>query len=257
MASVRSLISATSRVSTLAVTSDALLGSERLLLASTRALLQQDYQSQLSSGDYDVVATSLNTNAFFLKTKGFFSDMNRNNDITYYVVGRGRKGVDEKTGEEFAFEVQPNGGTSRLGKTHFCIPRAFGVSAGEEMRFAASLAQLNKIELQNAAAAEKKNDDFPLLGSTIYFGDVPPSYVEFQILELVKDKNPDVFVIHNCDSDDQRTQLQEIKFRNEKRKEMKHTRNTTGMLIPDAEESEVGFDIPFLLMQEGTIDEVL
>jgi len=257
MAAIRSLVSAASRVSTLSATTDSLLGSERLLLASTRALLQQDYQSQLSSGEYDVVATSLNTNATFLKSKSLFSDMDRNNDLSYYVVGRGRKGVDEKTGEEFAFEVQQNGGASRVGKIHFCIPRAAGVSAGEEMRYAGYLAQINKIELQDAAAAEKKNDDAPLLGSTVHFGDVPLSYVEFQILELAKDRSPDVIVMHDCDSDDQRSQLQEIISRNEKRMELKFRPNLTGMQIPDEEESEVGFEIPFLLMRDGTIDEVL
>jgi len=268
---IRSLLSSSTRVSSLAPTNDALLGTERLLLASMREGLCREYASQLSSGKFDVVTTSLDTNVSFLNANRFFTDSNRKNDISYYEVGKGKKGLDEETGKEFSFEVQANGGSSRLGKIHFCIPRSCGVSKGEQMRFAAYLAQLNMIELQSALAensreSETENDDLQLLGSSIAFGDVPPSYVEFQILEVVNQgekpnellsTNPDVFVVHGCDTDEQRGELKDIISRNGKRTELKQNCNTVGLFIPDEEESEVGFDIPFLLMREGNVDEVL
>ena len=106
---------------------------QRLLMSEHRALLQAEYQGLLQqSGADGVVSTTFNTSAHWLREKGFFSDMKRNNDITYYVVGRGHKGVDPVTGEEFAFQVQPMGGNSLYGKNHYCVPRAHGVSAGEE-----------------------------------------------------------------------------------------------------------------------------
>ena len=106
-------------------------------MSEDRASLQEEYQGLLSQSTSDsVVSTTFNTSASWLREKAFFSDMNRDNDITYYVVGRGHKGVDKETGEEFSFQVQPMGGNSLYGKNHYCVPRAMGVSAGEEVSVA-------------------------------------------------------------------------------------------------------------------------
>lgn len=67
------------------------------LIAASLLRLLKSYKA---SSSCDVVSTTLNTSAAWLKNHGFFKDMNRDNDITYYVVGRGRKGVDPITGEE-------------------------------------------------------------------------------------------------------------------------------------------------------------
>ena len=48
----------------------------------------------------DMVSTSLNTSSTWLKKNGFFKDMSQDNDITYYVVGRGKKGGEERVCEE-------------------------------------------------------------------------------------------------------------------------------------------------------------
>jgi len=175
---VRSLLSTSTKIYEASRTHAALKGAERLFMSEHRALLQAEYQGLLQqSGADGVVSTTFNTSAHWLREKGFFSDMKRNNDITYYVVGRGHKGVDPVTGEEFAFQVQPMGGNSLYGKNHYCVPRAHGVSAGEEKRFSGYLGRIN---MQVLKAAREAIPDAPagLLGASINF-DGPAVYIEY------------------------------------------------------------------------------
>ncbi|GMH95297.1 hypothetical protein TL16_g13122 [Triparma laevis f. inornata] len=262
----RSLITSATRILSVPKTGGALLGTERLLISTERGALQTAYKELFqASSSCDVVSTTLNTSAAWLKNHGFFMDMNRDNDITYYVVGRGRKGVDPITGEEFAFTVQNMGGASLIGKNHYCVPRAMGVSAGEEKGFAGHLGRINMQVLKAAAndsneSDDSTNDDKALLGAAVNFSG-PPSFIEYQMQQLAVEK-PDAFVITGCDDKMQRHRLSEMLKRNELRMVRGSYRSKTGMLCFDEHESEVGYDIPAILMkwdsdgEDLVIDEV-
>eukprot|EP00519_Triparma_laevis_P009033 CAMPEP_0182506084 /NCGR_PEP_ID=MMETSP1321-20130603/20552_1 /TAXON_ID=91990 /ORGANISM="Bolidomonas sp., Strain RCC1657" /LENGTH=254 /DNA_ID=CAMNT_0024711755 /DNA_START=79 /DNA_END=840 /DNA_ORIENTATION=+ len=247
MSSKGGLITTATRVLSLSKTADPLLGAERLLMSNDRGSLQRAYKDLLqASTSGDIISTTYNTSSAWLKQHGFFKDMQRDNDITYYVVGRGRKGVDPATGEEFSFEVQNMGGASLIGKNHYCVPRAMGVSAGEEKRFAGHLGRINMQVLKAAKDGAGTGD--ALLGAAINFSG-PPSFIEYQLQQLASE-SPDAFVITGCDDATQRQRLKEMLSRNERRMVKLTHRSTTGMLLTDAHLSEVGFDIPAVLVKE-------
>jgi len=70
-------------------------------MSADRASLQAEYKELIQGAkENDMVSTSLNTSSTWLKKNGFFKDMSQDNDITYYVVGRGKKGGEERVCEE-------------------------------------------------------------------------------------------------------------------------------------------------------------
>ncbi|GMH89386.1 hypothetical protein TrVE_jg8069 [Triparma verrucosa] len=241
----RSLINSTSRLLSLSTSSDKLLGTERLLLSKHRKQMEAEFGALAATAN-DIISTTYNTSASWLKQNHFFSDMNRDNDLSYYKVGRGRVGTDPITGEEFSFEVQSTGGASLVGKNHYCVPRAMGVSAGEEMRFAGFLGRINMQVLK--ASRPESASSAGLLGAAVNFSG-PTSFVEYQIQQLAKE-SPDAFVVSGCDDESQRHELKEMLKRNEKRMVYSTHRTVTGMLVTDSNLSEIGFDIPAILVKE-------
>mmetsp|Transcript_11096 Transcript_11096/g.16818 ORF Transcript_11096/g.16818 Transcript_11096/m.16818 type:complete len:243 (-) Transcript_11096:36-764(-) len=239
----RSILSS-ARISSLLPTKDKLLGTERLLLESNRLLLQKAYGDQLASGDFDVLTTSINTSVNFLDNHNFWNDMSRDNDISYYKVGRGKKGVDPVSGEEFSFQKQGNG-------YRFCVPRTL-VSLNEKRQFSGMMLQKAVVLLRDAMEASK-HDAF--LGASIFMEDDLES-LEHQLQEAAK-AAPGAFCIMDCDDAEKVEKLKEILLRNEKRMVRLSKPNTVGRMIKDDYDSEVGFDIPALVIRDGKVDKLI
>mmetsp|Transcript_32165 Transcript_32165/g.37229 ORF Transcript_32165/g.37229 Transcript_32165/m.37229 type:complete len:256 (-) Transcript_32165:242-1009(-) len=250
---IRSLLSKTTRISTILPTTDALLGTELLLLESTRETLRQSYQTQLTKADSNsIVTTSLNTAVQFCHTHNLYQDMSRQNDITYYKVGRGKKGVDEQTGEEYSFETQELGYRQH-------IPRQM-VSFGERLKFSGLLMELSVGILKEARDAAE-TETGPMVGASVFTGDGLSSFglecLENQLISGAKNK-PDVFCVNGVtDSGTTIDQLKEILTKNEPRMVRLSTLDTTGTYFENEEDTEIGFDIPVVIVREGQIDEIL
>ena len=67
---------------------DALKGTQHLLTAAGRRTLADHYREAFRGGA-NAVCTALNTSQEYLDEHGFWDDMSRDNDISYYVVGAG------------------------------------------------------------------------------------------------------------------------------------------------------------------------
>lgn len=259
-ASIRSILSSATRISLRPPpTKDKLLGTELLLLESTRKTLSDMYQKQVSSGNFDVVTTGLNTSVTFLQNHSFFEDMSRNNDISYYKVGRGKKGIDPITGEEYAFEKQDKG-------YRFCIPR-FLVSHGEMIQFSGMLIQKALEELKKAMDGGGDSNGV-MTGASIFMEDTNGGVDNCTQLGLECFENqlqsaaggispPDVFCIECCDTAEKLEYVREILRRNEKRMIKLSTPNTTGHMTENDFDTEVGFDIPAVILRDGVVDEII
>jgi len=93
-----------------------------------------------------------------------------------------------------------------------------------------------------------------LLGSAVNFSG-PLEYIEYQIKELANEE-PDAFIVTGCEGEEKRQELQEILTRNKKRMVNKWTVSTTGITIFDERETEIGFDIPAVLVRSEN-DEIV
>uniref|UniRef100_A0A7S2R370 Uncharacterized protein n=1 Tax=Eucampia antarctica TaxID=49252 RepID=A0A7S2R370_9STRA len=247
--SIRSLLSSCSRVSAIVPTKDKLLGTERIFLECSRLILRDTYKKQLASCDFDVVATSVDTSISFLDKHEFWEDMSRDNDISYYKIGKGKKGVDPVSGEEYAFETQGNG-------FKYCIPRIL-VSLGEKREFSGLLLQKALAELKHAKE-ETVNSNAALIGATIYMDEGSHGVESFENqFRQAAQGSPDVFCVEGCHDKDKVQRLKEFLLRNERKMVTLSKPNTTGHMIPEHQQTEIGFDIPALLMREGQIDEIL
>jgi len=269
----RSLITSATRISMLARSSkgvDALLGTENLLLQNNRDALRDSYEklfsavSSSSTSSPNLIATSLNTSVSFLDSNNFYADTSRANDITYYVVGRAKKGVSEDTGEEYAYDKQGNGSV-------YCIPRQL-VSLGEKRRFADELLRL-AVGICGSArdrinTTAKSSSSAALMGASIFMEDDAKN-VRHQILaaasgcagvagaDNLSAAAPDAFVISGCDTPERVDLLKEILSENEKKMVRLGTRSTTGRYIENDEDSELGFDIPALIIRDDQIVDIL
>ena len=70
-------------------------GTERLLRAPGRADFRAAHAALFAAGRVDAVATGTNAAVAFLDRGGLFEDMGRDNDVSHYFVGRGRRGKTE------------------------------------------------------------------------------------------------------------------------------------------------------------------
>lgn len=188
--------------------------------------------------------------------------------MSYYKVGRGKKGVDEESGEEYSFETQ------KLGYRH-CIPRTL-VSEGEKMRFGGMLLQIALGELNNAKEALAGGSDsaspLPLLGTSVFMDRTAEAgcgktalstsgleCLENQLLKVVEADSPmpDMFCIEGCESAERLEQLKELIKKNEKRMVRLSVPTTTGHYKENDFETELGFDIPTVVIRDGQIDEII
>lgn len=236
-------------------TSDVLRGAERLLLAPARAELRASYAALLSAGGggCDAVATGLNTSVSFLDRAGLFEDMSRENDVSYYVTGRGGKGVTED-GREYAWEVQDSG------YTH-CIPRSM-VSEREKVLFSSLLTSLACREL-SAAAAEVGGDCAPLRGASVHLeDDHRPNRTT--LAECVGNQmrsaaaaTADCFLVEGADTDEKLEAVRDALRDNRRRKVRLSRPGLTGIYVQDEDETEVGFDVPAVVLRGGDIYEII
>jgi len=189
--------------------------------------------------------------------------------VSYYKVGKGKKGVDEETGEEYSFETQ------KLGYRH-CIPRTL-VSEGEKRLFAGMMIQIALDELIQAREEERKGcvtgDDLPLVGASVFMDtttvnakcgtmalDVEGvSCIENQMLTAVAADcpSPDVFLVNGCGSKERLDQLREVVKRNEKKMVTLEVPTTTGHYKKNDFETEIGWNIPTVVIRDGQIDEII
>ena len=242
----RSLLTKTTKLSLLAPTADAMLGTERLLLTESRDALRGSYQALFEKAEKNsIVATNLNTSISFLDGLGFFKDLSRPNDISHYTAGRGKKGTDTKTGEDYAWEMQNRG-------FPICIPREL-VSHGEKQLFVGLLLQ-QAVEAALAAKASSNSD--ALVGCSVYMENDQRGNVEHQMLWAAK-KSPQCFVVNGVDTAEQKDVLKEILQRNMPVAKRLGSRDTTGVYVEDEADTTVGFDIPALLVKGGEIVDVL
>ena len=61
-----------------------------MLRPTGRAHLRASYATLFAAGRVNAVATGTNAAVAFLNCGGLFEDMGRDNDVSYYVVGRDR-----------------------------------------------------------------------------------------------------------------------------------------------------------------------
>merc|ERR1712176_1554210 len=89
-------------------------------------------------------------------------------------------------------------------------------------------------------------------------GELGLECLENQLRKAAEGKSPpDVFCIEHCDNDDKLGQVREIIRRNEKRMVKLSTPNTTGHMIENDFETEVGFDIPAVIIRDGMVKNCL
>ena len=226
---------------------DALCGTQHLLTAAGREQLKKAYQSDFASGA-TAVMTSLDTSHDNLDAVGFFSDYSRDNDLSYYVIGKGNG--------EGGYELQGKGYT-------FLVPRGAGVSVGERRNFASVLCNLAAHAAAQgraeALAAAPSPPSPPLLGSTIQFSALEDGThlpngrlhlgfrMEAQITSAAA-AAPDFFAVAGCTSAADVDLVSSILSKNKLRSESKLVVDLRGMDSYEAEPSTTGFDIPALLL---------
>jgi len=194
--------------------------------------------------------------------------MTRDNDVSYYKVGKGKKGIDEETGEEFSFETQ------KLGFRH-CIPRTL-VSEGEKRLFGGMMIQIALDELNQAregCTGVGGDGDLPLVGASVFMDRTSVSMgcgkmaldvegllcIENQMVTAAAADcaSPDMFLVAGCGSPERLDQLKEVVKRNEKKMVTLEVPTTTGHYKKNDFETEIGFDIPTVVIREGQIDEII
>lgn len=223
----------------LAATDAALRGTQKLLLEEGRNALSHHYKNalQLSAA----ITTTVNTSVSFLQEADIFSDTSRENDITYYVVGKGMKTDD------FAFEVQEK----RFSNLH--VPRVL-VSQGERLQFAGLLQKLAVRSAKRAAAeappTELSTTGRPLVGASVFLNREDREDTMNQLVAASTEK-PDFFAIGSCNTAVDVAQVLSILAETRPTMKVLEHRNLTGHAVKDREETELGFDIPVLLLPDS------
>ena len=219
---------------------DALQGTQHLLTQAGREKLLEMYKQDLASGG-EALMTSLDTSFDHLEKAGFFSDYSRDNDLSYYVVGKG-------TGAG-GYELQGKGKT-------FLIPRGAGVSTGEKRDFAQMLCSL---ACQTAVRARAETDTVHLLGATIQFSGKEDgtnladgslhlgNRMEAQITAAAA-AQPDFLVIAGCDTPADVSIVASVLAKHTLREERQRVVDLRGMETLAPEPSTCGFDVPALLL---------
>ena len=234
--------------SALARGGDKLKGTQLLLTAAGRDELAAAYKAAFASGAA-AVCTALDTSQSHLVAADFFSDMSRDNDMSYYVVGKG----DGPGG----FELQGKGYT-------FCIPREM-VSAGERRDFAGLLSEIATKTAQHAreealaASPGPAGVSPPLVGTTLRFTDQEDGThledgslhlgfrLEHQIVSAAAAAT-DFFAIVGCESAADVDFVGKLLAKNATRSERRYSTDLRGMEKLDDEPTTVGFDIPALIL---------
>lgn len=253
-------------------------GSEMLLTAASRTELCEYYHNAFASGA-GAVLTSLDTSQIHLDETGLYSDMSLDNDLSYYVVGKGNG--------EGGYELQEPR-QKRLGglaSGWHCIPRqvhlatlihasthalsgpthhpyAYAplptphqmVSIGEMRNFAGVLAEL---AVKCAAKGRDLAGSHGLVGATIRFetgfvGDFKKpqdahlgSKMGYQMQMA---QAADFFVVTGCSTAADVAAIARELEDNRKSVERRYRSNLRGMMELEDEPSVAGFDVPALVL---------
>ena len=232
---------------------DALRGTQLLLTKTGRDELFAAYKEAFAGGA-DAVCTSLDTSIDHLNRANFYSDMSRDNDMSYYVVGKGNG--------PGGYELQGRGYT-------FCIPREM-VAMGEKRDFAGLLCEqaTNMAQKARDAALEAApllpGETTPLVGTTIRFttqqdgtpvgekgvkdGTLHLGYrMEHQIVSAAT-ASTDFFAIVGCETASDVDFVSGLLEKNKETTERRYSTNLKGMPELDDEPTTKGFNIPALIL---------
>lgn len=223
-----------------------------LLTAAGRTKLTEHFRTEFGKDTTSAVITGLDTSFTHLDSVEFFSDYSRDNDLSYYVIGKGNG--------EGKFELQGKGKT-------FLVPRGAGVSVGERRDFAGLLAHLASLTASNARkqaldAAPERGGSSPLLGVQIQFSAQEDgthladgslhlgNRMDFQMLSAATAK-PDFFAVSGCASGADVELVARILSKRMLRHERRELVDWKGNEYLEDETSAIGFDIPALLLVES------
>ena len=222
------------------VAGDALLGTQQLLLEATRSAITGEYKAAIASSGAGALATGLITNSAFLDRAGFFEDFSRDNDISWYEVGKAKKGVDE-SGEEYAWVTQDRG-------FKHLVPRDL-VSPGEKRDFS--------LELQKfAISAARGGAGEVLVGATLNFEDgatLVGSTLHCQVSAAV-DAGADFITVQGVTAPSAIAELNAALEANATREVVLVDRNFTGFATPQEHPTTIGADFEAVVIAENASD---
>jgi len=222
------------------VAGDSLLGAQNVLTDAGRKVLSSTYKDAQTSGA-DMVSTGINVSTSFLDANGFFNDFSRENDVSYYITGKGNVPV----------EINPRG-------YKLCVPRS-GVSAGEKLKFSGMLGKIATSSVKNAVGGGA------LTGASVTFTPdakkMAPATADFifagdsgnlgdQMLASAE-ALPDFFVVHGCSSSDDFQYVADTLKKLTPKTVKEEIFDTKGFKIVTDTDVTTGFDIPLILMTES------
>ena len=228
--------------------SDVLQGTQHLMTAIGREKLKDSFRNDCKSGA-DAVMTAIDTSFDHLDRADFFADYTRDNDLSYYVVGKGNG--------EGGYELQGNG-------KKFLIPRGAGVSLGEKRDFAGVLCNLATTTAK-LGRAEATGRESVLLGATIQFSSREDgthladgslhlgNRMEAQITSAAE-AQPDFFAVAGCTSARDVELVATTLDKHTLRKERGVFVDLRGFDQLDENPSTLGFAIPALLLLNAAAD---
>lgn len=219
---------------------DILQGTQHLLTAAGRKHLVGGFKCDFESGA-EAIITALDTSYDHLDAANMFEDYDRDNDLSWYVIGKGNG--------EGGYELQNNGYTQ-------FFPRASGLSVGEKRNLADMFAKMTSLAALEAREEARASS---LLGATIQFSAQEDgthladgslhlgNRMETQIKSAAL-AEPDFFAITGCATAHDVELVAAILSKNRLREEKKYFVDTRGFDIPEETPSSVGFEIPALLV---------
>tara|TARA_B110001452_G_scaffold202887_1_gene172903 strand:- start:984 stop:1901 length:918 start_codon:yes stop_codon:yes gene_type:complete len=222
---------------------DVLRGTQHLLTEAGRSTLATHFGSGFAAGARGVVS-KLNTSVSHLSAAKLWDDASRSNDITYYEVGKGTF--------EGGYSRQPQAeALTKLALKDLnkhCIPRS-GVSPGEKIEFASLLTRLavSVVKQGREQASQAAPEEEPLIGASAFFLSSDPDCLGRQ-LAAAASESPDFFAIEGCATAADVLEVAKVLDAHKKTMKVKTTTNWKGFEVEDKSPTEVGFDIPAVVM---------
>ena len=225
-----------------------LRGTDKLLTAAGRAQLTQHYRDAFVSAGAGAVCTALDTSQAHLEATRLCSDSSLDNDLAYYVVGKG----NGAGGYEQQSPREPRLGG--LASGFHCIPREM-VSIGEVRTFAGLLAEL-AVECASAGR-DGANASDGLVGATIRFEagfvggatEAHDAHLGTKMgYQMQRASRADFFLVAGCASAEHVALVGRELEANRRSVERRYRADKRGMMALEDEPSEAGFDVPALLL---------
>jgi len=133
------------------------------------------------------------------------------------------------------------------------------------MMFQMALDELN--QAREGCVGGGGGGDLPLVGASVFMNKSSVAALNVEGLLCLENQMvkavaadcalPDMFLVAGCESPERLEQLKEVVKRNEKKMVTLEVPSTTGHYKKNDFETEIGFDIPTVVIREGQIDEII